>query len=239
MTKRKKKSPRPAHTRKKQITVPDQTNPAESPPEPADSTDAEQIEPSQEPSKSETPTESPEPDEEFEPEPTEDPADESAPDLSDSESEDSTLRERLLELEKKLEAVEAKYADRLIADALRIAYTEQGGQPSAADTAVLAIRAGAADSIRLDPRGDIQFLDSDNKPLCDDDGVRLNPDSFLRRWLADNPIFIRPDARTGSRSAPSAPAEPASISDREIIRQIRSARTPEEILKLAESLGLK
>ncbi len=239
MTKRKKKSPKPAPARGKQITVPDQTNPADPTPEPADSTDDEQIEPSQEPPNPKTPTGPPEPDEEFEPEPTEDPADESAPDLSDSESEDSALRERLLELEKKLEAVEAKYADRFIADALRTAYIERGGQPSAADTAVLAIRAGAADSIRLDPRGDLQFLDPDNKPLCDDDGVRLDPDSFVRRWLADNPIFIRPDSRTGSRSAPSAPAEPASISDSEIIRQIRSAHTPDEILKLAESLGLK
>ena len=236
---RRKKSPKPAPARNTQSAIPDQTNPADPSPEPTDSPDAETTEPSPETPEPETPAAPPKPDGESEPEPPEDLADEPTPDLSDSEPEATDLQERLLELERKLEAVEGKYADRLIADALRSAYIDQGGQPSAADTAVLAIRAAAADSIRLDQRGDLSFLDPDGEPLCDDDGVRLDPDSFLRRWLADNTIFIRPDARTGSHSAPSAPAEPASISDSEITRQIRSARTPDEILKLAESLGLK
>lgn len=150
--------------------------------------------------------------------------------------ESDSLNDRIRTLESQLESITLKYAERLIAEALQAAYAAQGGRPSAAATAVLAMRAAAGDSIRLDPAGNLIFQKPDGSPLTDDDGVRHTAESYVRNWLAANPIFLGGEQKSGSGASPSESADP---SPEEILRRIRSARTPDEILRLASSLGLK
>lgn len=158
------------------------------------------------------------------------------PEMTEEQPPDHPPDDLIQSLERKLETIQRKYEERVISDELRKAYLDQGGQPSAADTAVLAIRAGAGKTVKLDDQGEIAFANPDGEPLCDDDGVRYLPDTYVRRWLAANPIFLQPEARRGSGSAPSESSEPSA---EEIHRAIRSARSADDILKLAASLGLK
>lgn len=147
-----------------------------------------------------------------------------------------SLLERIQDLENRLAHLQSKHSDRIINDALRDAYISQGGLPSAANTAVLAIRAGHPDTFQLDEQGDLLFTDNQGEPLYDNDGLDLTPESFLRNWLSENRNFLVAAQRVGSGSAPS---ESASLSDQEIIQRIRSASSPEEIIKLAAALGIK
>jgi hypothetical protein len=147
----------------------------------------------------------------------------------------SPFENRIRELEQRLEAVQRKYSDRLICDALRQAYIDQGGKTSAAATAVLAMRAGAGEGIALDGKGGITFSNPGGAPASDADGVRLDTQSFVRNWLKSNPIFLGKDIPAGSGARRS---EATDISADEIRRRIRSARSPEELSKLARDLGL-
>ena len=69
------------------------------------------------------------------------------------------FEQRIRELERQLQGVEGKYADRVICEVLREAYVAQGGRPSAAATAVLAMRAGAG--ISLNHKGEPVFAEAD------------------------------------------------------------------------------
>ena len=149
---------------------------------------------------------------------------------------DAELAQRIQELEKRLAGLQQKYADRVINDSIRDAYLRQGGLPSAAQTAVLAIRAGHPDTFSIDDQGAVRLAFPEGEPIYDDEGLELDPEAFIRLRLGENPIFFQPSRRAGTGSAPS---QTTPLSDRDVIQLIRSASSPEEILDLAVSLGLE
>ncbi|HUX06321.1 MAG TPA: hypothetical protein VMX35_03320 [Acidobacteriota bacterium] len=153
---------------------------------------------------------------------------------SDAAAEAAGFEQRIRELERQLLGVQGKYADRVLGEVLREAYLAQGGRPSASATAVLAMRAGAG--ISLNHKGEPVFAEADGEPLTDDDGVRLTAESFVRGWLSDNPIFLGKDAARGSGARQS---ESGEMSADEILRRIRTAKTAEEVARLAKELGLR
>ena len=154
----------------------------------------------------------------------------------DAAAEAAGFEQRINELERQLRGVQGKYADRVIREVLREAYLAQGGRPSAAATAVLAMRAGAGGGISMNQEGEPVFAEADGEPLTDGDGVRLTAESFVRGWLSDNPIFLGKDAARGSGARQS---ESGEMSADEILRRIRTAKTAEEVARLAKELGLR
>ena len=106
-----------------------------------------------------------------------------------------------------------------------------------ARSAVLAMRASAGANLGIDSEGNIALLAPEGEPLTDADGVRHDLQSWVRDWLAANPIFLGADASTGSGAAPSTAA--SDLSAEEILRRIRKAKTPEELTKIADALGLR
>ena len=150
---------------------------------------------------------------------------------------DSSDQDRIAELESRLEELQGKYGERLIADALHAAYSKQGGRASAASTAVLAMRAAAGNSLAIDPKGNISLRRQDGSQLTDADGVRHDLLTWVRDWLAANPIFLGTGAHAGSGASPSTSA--SDLSAEEILRRIRKAKTLTELTKIADSLGLR
>lgn len=154
----------------------------------------------------------------------------------DVEAEAAGLGERIRELEQRLEGVQGRYAERVVCDALKEAYLEQGGRPSAAGTAVLAMRAGAGAGICVSEKGELCFERGDGEPWTDADGVRLTAESFVRGWLSENSIFLGKEAAGGSGARQS---EGGERSAEEILRRIRRAKSAEEVARLAGELGLR
>ena len=147
------------------------------------------------------------------------------------------LQDRIAELESRLEELQGKYGERLIADALGAAYSRQGGRASAASTAVLAMRAAAGNSISIDPGGNIALRLPDGSTPTDADGVRLDLQGWVRQWLAANPIFLGSDNPAGSGASPSS--EASDLSAEEILRRVRKAKSIAELTKIADALGLR
>lgn len=151
-----------------------------------------------------------------------------------SDAEAAGLGERIRDLEARLEGVQGRYAERVVCDALKEAYLEQGGRPSAAGTAVLAMRAGEGKGISVNEKGELCFARGDGEPWTDADGVRLTAESFVRGWLSENSIFLGKEAGgSGARQS-----ESGERSAEEILRRIRRAKSAEELARIASELEM-